>query len=122
MVERLKFEGPADPIDLPPPPEEGQEPPPVDEEFERLKAPQFKLYDDFALRHKSHIDTLSTSLLTYRKQRKIAKNNAQQLWPLVITPEEEERRRREQEELEQQREEKARKEEEAKKAADVAAS
>ena len=39
VVERPKFEGPADPIDLLPPPEEGQEPPPVDEEFERLKAP-----------------------------------------------------------------------------------
>ena len=47
-VERLQFEGPAKPLDLPPPPEEGQEPPPLDEEVEQLKVSQFKLYDEFS--------------------------------------------------------------------------
>lgn len=45
MVKRLKFEGPVNPMDLPPPPEDGSEPLPIDED---LKAQQFKFYDDFA--------------------------------------------------------------------------
>lgn len=32
IVQRLKFEGPADPMEIPPPPEDGSEPLPIDEE------------------------------------------------------------------------------------------
>ena len=45
MVKRLKFEGPVNPMEIPPPPEDGSDPLPIDEE---LKANQFKYYDMFA--------------------------------------------------------------------------
>jgi hypothetical protein len=45
IVERVKFEGPSNPMEILPPPEDGSEPEPIDEE---LKAKEFKFYDDFA--------------------------------------------------------------------------
>jgi len=45
-VERIKFAGPADPMDMPAPPEDGSEPPPIDEE---RKANEFKMYTEFAI-------------------------------------------------------------------------
>ena len=42
VVKRMKFEGPANPMEIPDPPEDGSEPMPIDEE---LKAEQFKSYD-----------------------------------------------------------------------------
>ena len=41
----------------------------ADEEFEQKKAAQLKFYDDFALRHKTHVDKLSSSLITFREQQ-----------------------------------------------------
>lgn len=49
QVERMKFHGPKDPMDIPPPPEDGSEPLPIDEE---RKAEEWKMYDDFALSQK----------------------------------------------------------------------
>ena len=40
--QRLKFAGPKDPMEIPPPPEDGSEPPAIDEE---RKVAEFKLYD-----------------------------------------------------------------------------
>jgi hypothetical protein len=55
-VQRIKFEGPSDPMDLPTPPEDGSEPPAIDEE---RKAAEFKLYDDFAATQKEMMEDLA---------------------------------------------------------------
>lgn len=49
LVERIKFESPADPMEIPTPPEDGSEPEPIDEE---RKATEFKFYDDFAAKQR----------------------------------------------------------------------
>lgn len=72
VVKRLKFEGPASPMDLPTPPEDGSEPPPVDEE---LKAAQFKMYEDFAAKFKMEIDGIAESLQDFRSERAKATAN-----------------------------------------------
>jgi len=63
-VQRLKFEGPADPMDLPTPPEDGSEPPAIDEE---RKAAELKLYDDFATTQKEIVDELAADLANFKK-------------------------------------------------------
>jgi hypothetical protein len=65
-VQRIKFQGPADPMDLPVPPEDGSEPEPVDEE---RKAAEFKLYNDFAQEIKDQIDAVSADHVLYRAVR-----------------------------------------------------
>jgi len=49
QVERMKFDAPKDPMDIPAPPEDGSEPPPIDEE---RKAAEWKMYDAFATSQK----------------------------------------------------------------------
>ena len=63
-VQRLTFEGPADPMDLPTPPEDGSEPPAIDEE---RKAAEFKLYDDFATTQKEMVEELAADLANFKK-------------------------------------------------------
>lgn len=63
VVKRLKFNGPADPMDIPEAPEEGGEPPAVDEE---RKAAEFKLYDDFGLEQKQQIEELAEKLCEFK--------------------------------------------------------
>ena len=58
-IERIQFEGPVNPIDLPPPPEDGQEPQPLEEEVEKEKAKQFMMYEMFSLVHKKRVDGLA---------------------------------------------------------------
>lgn len=91
VVKRLKFEGPAKPMDLPTPPEDGSEPPPVDEE---LKATQFKMYEDFAATFKKQVDEVSESLQDFRSERSRAMTNLVQLWPILLDPEAEEERKK----------------------------
>lgn len=109
VVKRLKFEGPANPMDLPTPPEDGSEPPPVDEE---LKAAQFKMYEAFADRFKKQVEDLAESLQDFRGERARAVSNMVQLWPVPVDPAAEEERQKLQELRESQEREKAREEEE----------
>ena len=117
IVKRLKFEGPANPMDLPTPPEDGSEPPPIDEE---LKATQFKLYDAFATKLKALVDELAQSTQEFRRERTRAVANLVQLWPVPLDAEAEERRRT-RELRDSQEKEKLAKAEEDRKAAEAAA-
>ena len=49
VVKRLKFTGPADPMNIPDAPEDGSEAPAIDEE---RKTTEFKTYVDFAAEQK----------------------------------------------------------------------
>ena len=103
MVKRLKFEGPANPMDLPTPPEDGSEPPPVDEE---LKAAQLKMYEDFATSFKKQVEGLAESLQDFRSERARATANLVQLWPLPLDLDAEEERQKSQDLRESQEKEK----------------
>lgn len=116
VVERLKFQGPVDPMDLPVPPEDGSEPPPIDEE---RKAKEFKFYDDFALELKNMVTSAASDLQQFKGEYSAAQQNLKQLWPVPIDPDEE-RRRAMEAELRQSQLEAKRKEEEERKAQEAA--
>lgn len=63
-MQRLKFEGPRDPMDIPTPPEDGSEPPAIDEE---RKAAEFKLYDGFGTTQKEMVEELAQDLSKFKK-------------------------------------------------------
>jgi len=111
IVERLKFKGPADPMDLPVPPEDGSEPTPVDEE---RKAKEFKFYDDFALVLKNLVTNAASDLQQFKGEYSAAQQNLKQLWPVPIDPDEERRRAMEAELRQSQLEAKTKAEEERK--------
>lgn len=118
VVKRLKFSGPANPMDIPEPLEEGGEPPAIDEE---RKAAEFKYYIDFATEQKDQIEELSDRLCEYNFYQRKAEKNLEQLWPMPPDPEAEERRRQLMELRASQQAEREKKEEEEKKAAEAAA-
>lgn len=118
VVKRLKFEGPANPMDLPTPPEDGSEPPPVDEE---LKAAQFKMYEDFAAKFKTEIDGIAESLQDFRSERTQAMADLVQLWPVPLDAAAEEERQKLKELRDSQEKERLAREEEERRAAEAAA-
>jgi len=118
IVERMKFQGPADPMDLPVPPEDGSEPPAIDEE---RKAKEFKFYDDFALVLKNLVTSAASDLQQFKGESSAAQQNLKQLWPVPIDPDEE-RKRAMEAELRQSQLEAKRKAEEERLAAEAAAS
>ena len=83
IVERVKFVGPNDPMDLPTPPEDGSEPEPVDEE---QKTREFKFYEVFGSVQKAKIEELATHLSEFKSEKDRAQKALKQLWPVPIDP------------------------------------
>lgn len=89
IVERIRFEGPADPMDIPTPPEDGSEPEPIDEE---QKAKEFKFYDDFAAKQRGSVEEMARDLQEYRETKAVYGQNLKPLWAAPVDLEEEKRR------------------------------
>ena len=73
-MKRFKFEGPAKPMDIPPPPEDGSEPLPIDEE---RKKEEFGMYDKFASELKEQVDEIGLKKAVYMDHATKVKDKAQ---------------------------------------------